>query len=69
VAILDDQGRPTNYNRYDANRYEFEEAAFERASSLKQFGIWPGVIRYHSGNYGLTFNPVRIGLTLSRVGA
>lgn len=54
---LDATGKPTNAGRYPARRYSSEEAAFERVNSLKSYGIWPGVVRYRDGSFGLTYDP------------
>lgn len=47
----------TNENKYPLRRYSSEEAALDRVDSLRQYGIWPGVVRYHDGRFGLTYDP------------
>lgn len=47
----------TNENKYPPRRYSSEEAALDRVDSLRQYGIWPGVVRYSDGRFGLTYDP------------
>ena len=54
---LDATGKPTNASKWSPRRYSTEEAAFERVDALKQYGIWPGVVRYRNGKFGLTYDP------------
>jgi len=54
---LDAIGKPTNASKYPPRRYGSEEAAFDRVNSLKVYGIWPGVVRYRDGKFGLTYDP------------
>ncbi len=46
-------------NTYDLRRYPTEDEAFEHADDLKGYGVWPGVVRYKDGKFGLTYSPVR----------
>lgn len=54
---LDATRKPANTSRYPSKRYSYEETAFDRVSSLKVYGIWPGVVRYSDGHFGLTYEP------------
>jgi hypothetical protein len=69
TTSVDRSGRPTNVNKYDAKRYGSEIAAFERIETLKTYGIWSGVVRYRDGNFGLTYDPIRLsgGVAIHRV--
>jgi hypothetical protein len=66
MVELDCRGLPSNASKFDPRRYQSEEAAFERVDSLRQYGIWPGVVRYRDGSFGLTYDPMRAGVTLPR---
>lgn len=54
---LDAAGKPTNASKYPLKRYDSEKAALDRVDSLKVYGIWPGVVRYRDGRFGLTYDP------------
>lgn len=54
---LDTTGKPTNASKWSPKRYRTEEAALLRVDSLKVYGVWPGVVRYRNGEFGLTYDP------------
>lgn len=65
---LDETGQPTARYKWDSRRYRTEEDACDRVDMLKDYGIWPGVVRYRDGTFGLTYDPVRSGLALRKSG-
>lgn len=54
---VDATGKPTASNKWSIRRYKTEEQAFDRVNSLRLYGIWPGVVRYRDGTFGLTYDP------------
>jgi hypothetical protein len=63
---LDATGKPSNASKYAHRRYGNEDAAFERVNTLKAYGIWPGVVRYRDGKFGLTYDPTPSLIDLRR---
>jgi hypothetical protein len=66
---LDHTGQPTAVYKWDHRRYSSEERALMRVDALREFGIWPGVVRYRNGEFGLTYDPIGTGVTLKRSGS
>ena len=40
-----------------AKLYKLEKRAFARVQTLRQYGIWPAVIKVAEGVYKLTYDP------------